>query len=91
MKRPKRRPQKPVTEERILQLSNDQSENINSGTLREWKAVAVYFSREHDRLWNDVGALRCSIAALTAAWKMHAYAFEEMAKWLDKQTPTSME
>lgn len=89
MKRPKRRPQKPVTEERILQLSNDESEGTARGNLREWKAAALYFRREHDRLWNDVGALRCSIAALVCAQKMHNHAADEMAKWLDRQTPTS--
>lgn len=34
-----------IGENRILQLSNDLSENIQSGRVDEWRAVALYFRR----------------------------------------------
>jgi hypothetical protein len=39
-----------ITEKRILQLSNDLSENIATGTTQEWRAVAKYFRDQFDDL-----------------------------------------
>jgi len=80
---------KAPTEERILQLLNDQAEDITSGTLREWREVARYVQNENSRLWNELGAVRPSIAALTAGLAMHHYAAKELEAWLKRQTPTS--
>lgn len=37
-----------MSEARILQLSNDLSEDIESGTVEEWRAVALYFRKQVD-------------------------------------------
>ena len=87
--KPKHKKKKPVTEERILQLSNDISEGIKSGNLREWIEVAKYFRREHDRLWNDLGRLRCEVAVLVTSQEMHRLASQGLSTWLKTQTPTS--
>ena len=89
MKSKRKRILKPITEERILQLSNDHSEGIKSGTLREWKAVAQYHQNEHTRMWNELGTMRCHIAALVASWDIHNAAAPEIRKWLRSQTPQS--
>lgn len=39
-----------ISRERILQLSNDLSENMRTGTTEEWRAVALYFRGELDAL-----------------------------------------
>ena len=80
---------KPVTEARILQLSNDISEDITSGSLREWKAVALYFRREHDRVWNELGTVRCSIAATVGGRDIYSLGMKELTTWLNRQTPES--
>ena len=37
-----------ISEDRALKLSNDLSENIASGTLREWRAVAFFWRAKFD-------------------------------------------
>ena len=70
------------SEERILQLSNDGSEDIESGTVQEWRAVALYFRNLFDKERQSVGALRMSLAALNIAEGMRGHALREIAKWL---------
>lgn len=81
MKR-KRKKAKPLvakcSEERILKLSNDVSENMASGTVGEWRAVALYFRNELDKLYR----VRMSLAALNIAEDMRACALREVAAWL---------
>ena len=36
-----------ISEERILQLSNDQAEGYKTGTIEEWRAVARYWMGKH--------------------------------------------
>ena len=88
-KQSKKRVPKPVSEDRILQLSNDESEGIESGSKREWKSAALYFRREHDRLWNDLGRLRCEVAVLVSSQEMHRLASAGLSTWLKSQTQTS--
>ena len=71
------------SEERILQLSNDVSEDIESGTVQEWRAVALYFRNLFDKERQSVGALRMSLSALNIAEEMRGHALREIAKWLD--------
>jgi len=41
---------KKLTEERILQMSNDLSEgDCDYGTVKEWQAVVLYFRNAYDR------------------------------------------
>lgn len=71
-----------LSEERILDLSNDLSENVNSGTVREWRAVACYFRSELDRKSQDVAGLRISLTALAIGEEMKAQAMREIRAWL---------
>lgn len=73
-----------ISEERILQLSNDLSENIASGSLKEWRSVALYFRKELDRSYNDLNSMRPSIAAMTYGLDMVHFARQEMAQWLKR-------
>lgn len=70
------------SEERILQLSNDVSEGIASGNVREWRAVALYFRNLFDKQHQSIGALRMSLAALTISEEMRTHAVREIAAWV---------
>ena len=72
------------SKERILQLSNDLSEGVSSGDVREWRAVALYFRN----LFDQHSGLRFSLAALTIAEEMRANAISEISKWVKEQRNT---
>lgn len=73
------------SEERILQLSNDMSEGIESGTVKEWRAVALYFRNLFDKERQSVASLRMSLAALNISEEMRGHALREIAAWLNAQ------
>lgn len=73
-----------VNEERILQLSNDLSEGIKSGTVKEWRAVAYYFRHKLDTAHNDINAIRPSVAAMVLGTNCIRHAHAEMDVWLEK-------
>ncbi len=73
-----------ISEERILQLSNDLSEDIASGSTAEWRSVALYFRKELDRAYNDLNAIRPTVAAMTAGLNMIAFAKAEMNQWINR-------
>jgi hypothetical protein len=51
-----------LSKERILQLSNDLSEDIQSGSVQDWRTVAQYF---RDEL--DINSIRLSVAVIDTA------------------------
>ena len=72
-------------EERILQLSNDVSEGIASGSVREWRAVALYFRNLFDKERKSVASLCMSLAALNISEEMRGHAMREITAWLKSQ------
>jgi hypothetical protein len=74
-----------LSEERILQLDNDLSEDIASGTVKDWRAVARYWRNQNDHLLNNLNAIRPSLAALTIGWDCVSNARKEIAIWLKAQ------
>ena len=72
-----------IDESRILALSNDLSENIASGTIRDWRAVAWYWRDKFDRISRSHDDIRQSVAALSIGSKMIIESRREMDKWLD--------
>lgn len=73
-----------IDEKRILQLSNDMSEGIKSGTTREWRAVAYYFRHKLDTAYNDINAIRPTVAAYVAGRNILNHAGPEMEGWLKR-------
>ena len=73
-----------ISEERILQLSNDMSEGIASGTVGEWRAVAQYFRNQVDKAHNDINSIRPSVAAMVMGQNCVNYAHAEMDAWLKR-------
>lgn len=73
-----------LTEERILQLSNDMSEDIRSGSVNDWRAVAKYFRNQLDRAHNDINSIRPSVAAMVMGQSCVNYAHSEMDAWLKR-------
>lgn len=73
-----------ISEKRILQLSNDLSENIPSGTVQEWRSVAKYFRDKLDKAHNDLNSVRPSVAALVFGNKAAHFALSEMDAWLKR-------
>lgn len=73
-----------LTEKRILQLSNDLSEGIASGTVQDWRAVALYFRVGQDNAHADINSIRPTVAAMVTGLKMVAFAREEMDGWLKR-------
>lgn len=71
-----------ISEERILQLSNDMSEGISSGTTKEWRAVAYYFRFKMDELKNRTTSLHSTLAALNLSEQMRTMALQEVSAWL---------
>lgn len=74
----------PIREERILKLSNDLSEGINSGTIKEWRAVAYYFRNRMDAAHNDINDIRPTVAAYVAGRNILSHAGPEMEQWLKR-------
>lgn len=73
-----------LSEEQILQLSNDMSEGIASGTVKDWRAVAKYFRDQLDRAHNDINSIRPSVAAMVMGQNCVTYAHAEMDAWLKR-------
>ncbi len=57
-----------ISEDRILQLSNDMSEDMASGTTAEWRAVALYFRNEVDDQQNRINAMRGEVITFSLAF-----------------------
>lgn len=73
-----------ISEEKILQLSNDLSEGIASGSTKDWRAVALYFRQQLDKAHNDINAIRPSIAAMVHGQRCVQFAHSELSAWLEK-------
>lgn len=52
------------TLDRIMQLSNDLSENIASGSVQEWRAVAKYYIDCLNKQYEDMNSVRLELIAL---------------------------
>ncbi len=74
----------PISEDRILGLSNDLSENIKSGSVSEWRAVAYYFRQKLDAAINDINAIQPTIAAYVIAISIIGQTTPEMDAWLKR-------
>lgn len=70
-----------INEERILQLSNDMSEDIQSGTTAEWRAVAMYFRNLFDKSIADFGEIRTNVSLLCLAEHMKSKTLKALNKW----------
>lgn len=80
-KKPTRKPLKllaDIKEERILQLSNDLSEGIKSGTVKEWRTVAMYYRKVLDHAYT----IRPSVSALLLGTDLITTARTELREWL---------
>lgn len=73
-----------ISEERVLQLSNDLSEGIASGSVREWRAVAKYFRDALDQAHNDLNAIRPTVSAMVLGQRCVQHALTEMDGWLKR-------
>jgi hypothetical protein len=73
-----------ISDERILQLSNDLSEGIRSGDVSEWRSVAKYFRDALDKAHNDINAIRPAVAAMLTGTSCVQHAHAEMDQWLKK-------
>lgn len=73
-----------ISEERILQLSNDLSEDIASGTVLEWRRVAKYFRDQLDRAHNDINSIRPSVSAMVTGMNIVNFSKHEMDAWLNR-------
>lgn len=73
-----------ISEERILQLSNDLSEDLASGSVREWRTVAKYFRDQVDKAHNDINSIRPSVAAMVMGTNCVTHARQEMDAWLKR-------
>lgn len=47
-----------ISEDRIAQLSNDLSEGIHSGTVAEWRKVALYFREKSDIQYRNIISIK---------------------------------
>ena len=47
-----------IKTERIYQLLNDLSENVESGTVMEWRAAVLHFKDRSDRLWRTLREIK---------------------------------
>jgi len=73
-----------ISEKQILDLSNDMTEGITSGTVAQWRAVALYFRNKLDLAHNHINAIRPSVAAYVAARSILKHAGPEMETWLQR-------
>ena len=75
------------SEERILQLSNDVSEGIASGDVKDWRAVALYFRQQLDLAERRMVETQPSISALCTGAKLMGAGIAELQAWLDRHYP----
>ena len=73
-----------ISEERILQLFNDFSEGEATGTVKDWRAVALYWRNALNRAINDINAIRPSVAAMYLGQECIKRAHSDMAEWLKR-------
>ncbi len=76
---------KPITTERILQLSNDLSEGIPNGSLRELRTVAAYWMTEHEKLNNEIMSIQTGVAGVCIGQEMMKVGTAELQAWLNKK------
>ena len=72
-----------IPDEKVALLLNDMAENIRSGTVEQWRAVAKFQQRQIQRLLNEQNAVRPSVAALVAGFKMIRFGQAELEQWLN--------
>lgn len=72
-----------ISEERILQLSNDLSENLESGTVNEWRAVAQYFSGKLNNARYELAIAKLNIAMLKYGKGIVDRAIQALTKFSD--------
>lgn len=75
----------PLKEEQILKLSNDLSECIASGTIKDWRAVALYFRNEFDRATAELSQVQGSVAALVLGRNCVEHSCNELSRWLERR------
>ena len=76
-----------ISEQRILGLSNDLSEDIVSGTVEEWRSVALYFiDKYYDEFYKVVTA-RDVLVLLNLSDVAKKHALKDAVKWLKKNKP----
>src|SRR5881396_4352210 len=66
-----------ITQERIDQLSNDLSEGIRSGTVEEWRRVALHFRNAYDKLNQRAQSMRTTLAAFDCSERMRHHVESE--------------
>lgn len=76
---------KSVTEDRILQLTNDQAEGIVSGSVREWREVARYWRDQHEQQTQRLMGLLPSVSALSLAKQIEQHALREIEAWAKRE------
>lgn len=73
-------------ERRILQLSENPDKG---GTRREWRDAAAYWHHLYVQKWNELGSMRCHIAATVKGQEIFKMGLGELKTWLERQTPHS--
>lgn len=82
----KRKTRKPATaEDRILQLSNDLSEGIDSGTRAEWMAAARYFRDHLDTVQRELDALMADLILVAHADGARAFALRSLQEKVNRR------
>lgn len=74
-----------LSKERIFQLSNDLSEGIESGSVSEWRAVALHFRKQHDKSWNELRMVYGCVSTLIIADGLKKTAVVRLQKWIKEQ------
>lgn len=71
-----------ISEERILQLSNDLAEGIVTGTVAEWRAVARYWQNSTESERRNM--MKIKVALKWGEWSKSAKAIaeKEITEWL---------
>lgn len=73
-----------ISKERIYQLANDSTEDIESGTVEEWRAIAKYFQDRYGdssaKLWDLKRAVKSMIISDRLAETMR----NNVHKWMDE-------
>lgn len=73
-----------VSDARAAQLINDASEGIESGTLEEWRVVALHQSRQVGELLQNQLAMLSCLKLRRIGRDMQAASDRDLDAWLDK-------
>lgn len=91
-KKPKKKPAYDnLTMKSIVKLVRDLEAGKSTGTVRQWRAVAMYYQTRHAMAAREMEDVQAMIAPLVLGREIYSLAMSEIAGWLNRRVPVPSE